>query len=257
MIPILFEIGPFRVGSFGLMMVIAFLICVYFIQREFKKSGFQPEWAVNIVFVGALCGIVGARLYFILEYFSEFLRDPLSMLLSGSGLTWYGGFIAGFIGIVWMIYRLPAPTVKMADIIAPIVLLGYGIGRIGCLLAGDGDYGFATNVPWAMSFPNGLVPTEVAVHPTPIYDTLMSFTAFLILWNLRKKITIPGFMVSGLFFCYGIIRFISEFFRTTPKVLFGWMSMAQIISVLSIVFAILCAIYYNKKASQGKVVAVT
>ena len=255
MIPILFEIGPLQVGSFGVMMVIAFLVCVYFIQREFKKNDFQPEWAVNIVFVGALSGIVGARLYFILEYFGEFLQDPIGMLISGSGLTWYGGFVGGMVGIVWIICKLPAPTLKMADIIAPIVLLGHGIGRIGCILAGDGDYGPPSDLPWAMSFPDGLVPTEVAVHPTPIYDTLMSFSAFLILWNLRKKITTPGFMISGLLLCYGFIRFISEFFRTTPKVLFGWMSMAQIISILYFVFAVLWAIYWYKKASHEKVAA--
>lgn len=253
MIPILFEIGPIQVGSFGLTMVIAFLACVFVIQREFKKIDLKPEWAVNIVFVGAICGVVGARLYFIFEYWDDLINDPIEMLISGSGLTWYGGFIGGIIGVVWMIHRLPAPTMQLADIIAPVVLLGHGIGRIGCILSGDGDYGPPSDLPWAMSFPNGLVPTEIPVHPTPIYDALMSFVAFFILWKMRKKVQIPGLMVSGLFLGYGFVRFISEFFRTTPPVLFGWMTPAQMISIFSILFGIVWGFYCTRKAAHKNV----
>ena len=250
MIPILFEIGPFKVGSFGATMVAAFLVCVYLLQREFKRVGHPAEWAVNIVFIGAVGGIVGARLYFIIEYFGEFVQDPAAMIFSGSGLTWYGGFIGGFLAISWYIRRLSAPWLQIADLVAPLVLLGHAIGRIGCILAGDGDYGPPSDVPWAMSFPDGLVPTTVSVHPTPIYDSLMSLVLFSILLRIRKRISIRGLIVGGLLMSYGTVRFISEFFRTTPKILFGWMTAAQLLSLLAIILGAAWIIFRLKNAQS-------
>ena len=253
MIPILFEIGPFKVGSFGVMMVFAFLVCVYFLQREFKRVGYPREWAVNIVFLGAIGGIVGSRIYFILEYLDEFLQDPLAMILSGSGLTWYGGLIGGILAAVWYVRRLDAPSLQLLDLIAPLVLLGHAIGRVGCILAGDGDYGPPSDVPWAMSFPNGLVPTTESVHPTPIYDSRLSLVLFSILWRNRDRIPTPGVMVGGMLMAYGLVRFITEFFRTTPKVLFGLITVAQIISVIAIVLGAAWIIFRLRKAREQAV----
>lgn len=239
MIPILFEIGPFKVGSFGVMMVAAFLTCVFMMKKELRRLGHNQEWAVNIVLMGAVGGIVGARLYFILEHLDQFMVDPAAMIFSGSGLTWYGGFIGGTIAVILTIHFLPVAMLPILDIAAPLVLLGHAIGRIGCLLAGDGDYGPPTDVPWAMSFPDGLVPTTQLVHPTPIYDSLMSAAAFLMIWPLRGRARFSGLMVGLSVGAYGVVRFISEFFRTTPKILFGWMTAAQGLSVAAILFAII------------------
>lgn len=234
MYPILFKIGPLEVGTFGVMLVLAFLTSGWVARRELERHGFDGEWAWNMLFAAALAGIVGARTYFIFEHWSEFLQDPLGLLLSRGGLTWYGGFIAGIAAVVWVIHKLPAPSLKIADLVAPVILLGYAIGRIGCLLAGDGDYGPPADVPWAMAFPHGIVPTTVPVHPTPLYETLMSLLLFWVLWKLRTRPHLPGTMVSYMMIAYGIERFVAEFWRTTPKILFGWMSMAQILSVLFI-----------------------
>lgn len=234
MIPILFKIGPIRVGSYGVMMALAFLVTGWLLQRELLRKKFPGDWAYTIVTAAAIGGIVGARLYFIVEHWGEFLQNPLGMIFTGSGLTWYGGLIGGVIGVIWVVHRLPGPSLEILDLAAPLVLLGYGIGRIGCLLAGDGDYGPPTDLPWGMAFPHGLVPTTVRVHPTPIYDTLLSWALFAVLWKLRKRPHPPGLMISGMLIFYGIERFTTEFWRTTPKILFGWMSMAQILSVLSI-----------------------
>lgn len=247
MIPILFEIGPIKIGSYGLMLVLAFLSCLFFMVREFKRNNYEPDWGFSIVTWAAIGGIVGSRLYFIIEHLGDFFRDPISMIFTGSGLTFYGGLIGGLLTVVWRIHRLPAPTLKLADIVAPLVLLGYGIGRIGCFLSGDGDYGPPSDLPWAMAFPNGIVPTHVPVHPTPVYETLMALMLFAILWNLRKKNTTPGLMVSGMAIFYGIERFIAEFFRTTPKVLWGWVSVAQIISVLLLIVGVIWGIYLHKR----------
>ncbi len=234
MIPILVRIGPLAIGSYGVMMATAFLIVWWLLQREFKRNGYNPDWAQTLVFVSALAGIAGARFYFILEHWAEFKLDPLGMIFSGSGLTWYGGFLAGFAAAFLVLWKLPAPTLKLADLVAPLLLLGYGIGRIGCFLSGDGDYGPPTHMPWGMAFPHGLVPTTVRVHPTPLYETTLSLILFAILWKTRKKNHPPGFMVSGMLVFYGLERFVTEFWRLTPKILWGWMSMAQIISVFLI-----------------------
>ena len=213
MIPILFEIGPLKIGSFGVMVAIAFLTCAWVMRKEFKQKNFSPEWANNAVVIGAISGIVGSRLYFLFEEFDSFLIDPLGMIFSGSGLTWYGGFILAIIALIIYIRRLPAPSLELANIIAPVLLLGYGIGRIGCLLSGDGDYGPPSDLPWAMAFPNGLIPTTVPVHPTPIYETVLSLTLFFILCNLRKRNFPTGMMVSGMFIFYGFERFSNSRFK--------------------------------------------
>lgn len=233
MIPILFKIGPLRIGSYGVMVAIAFLTCIWVLRKELRRKNFPADWANNIVIVAAIAGIIGARIYFILEYFDEFLQDPLSMIFTGSGLTWYGGFIAAFIAVIITLRKLPAPTLVLADLVAPLLLLGYGIGRIGCFLSGDGDYGPPSDLPWAMAFPNGLVPTDVPVHPTPVYETIFSLTLFAILWINRKKNYRPGTMLGIVFIFYGIERFVTEFWRLTPDV-WGGISMAQVLSIISI-----------------------
>ncbi|NOX36752.1 MAG: prolipoprotein diacylglyceryl transferase [Calditrichaeota bacterium] len=250
MIPILFKIGPLEIGSYGVMMAMAFLITALVLARELRLRDMPAEWAYELVLWAALGGIIGARLYFILEHFPEFLADPLGMIFSRGGLTWYGGFFLGSLTVLWKISRLPVSTLELADIIAPLILLGYAIGRIGCLLSGDGDYGVPTDVPWAMAFPNGLVPTDVPVHPTPLYETLLSGLFFLMLWRFRRIAT-RGWMVSGLLIFYGLERFIVEFWRRTPAV-FGWMTMAQIISIGLIVTGTAFGVYTWKLAARRR-----
>jgi phosphatidylglycerol---prolipoprotein diacylglyceryl transferase len=246
MIPILFKIGPLRVGSYGVMVAIAFLTCIWLLRKELSRKNFSPDWANNIVIVAAITGIIGSRVYFILEYFDEFLQDPFSMIFSGSGLTWYGGFILATVAVIITLRKLPAPTLVLADLTSPLLLLGYGIGRIGCFLAGDGDYGPPSDLPWAMAFPKGLVPTDVPVHPTPIYETIFSIFLFSILWRFRKRDYPAGTMLGLVFIFYGIERFVTEFWRVNPKVIGGWMSMAQILSILAILGGTIWVMYLHK-----------
>jgi len=132
----------------------------------------------------------------------------------------------------FVIYKSGAPMLSALDTFGMVLLLGYGVGRIGCLLAGDGDYGPPSDLPWAMAFPNGTVPTDVPVHPTPIYETLMSWAAFGVLWGIRKrKENIHGWLCGASLTLAGIERFIAEFWRINPKVLWG-LSSAQFFSVL-------------------------
>jgi phosphatidylglycerol:prolipoprotein diacylglycerol transferase len=231
MYPTIVDFGPVGIHSYGLMLATAFITVTFVLQYELKRRGFVAELASTIVMAAALGGIVGAKLYSALLDGSINLRE----LYSTSGLVWYGGLIGGCLTVTIVILRSPNPFFATVDIVGPTIILGYGIGRIGCLLAGDGDYGPPSDLPWAMAFPNGTLPTDVPVHPTPIYESLMSFTFFGILWSQRHRFEdIPGTTFGISLILLGVERFIAEFWRVTPRVL-GWMTAAQIFSIVVLV----------------------
>ena len=243
MYPTIVDFGPVGIHSYGLMLATAFISSVFVIQHELKRRGFVPDVASTIVVAAAIGGIVGAKIY------AALLDGQINFaeLFSTSGLVWYGGFIGGSLGVILVVVRSPNPTLATIDIVGTVVLLGYGIGRIGCLLAGDGDYGPPSDLPWAMAFPNGTVPTDVPVHPTPIYETLMSFTFFGILWSQRLKWEpFQGVLLGAGLILLGVERFIAEFWRITPRVL-GWMTAAQIFSIVAFIVGIVIVFWARSR----------
>lgn len=219
---------PIAVHSYGLMMAIAFLTSMYMGQREFKRKGLDPRLASSIILWGALGGVVGAKLYSSLQDGSLSIRE----LFSNSGLVWYGGLIGGLAVAIWVIHRSSNPLLPTLDALAPLLLLGYGIGRIGCFLSGDGDYGPPSDLPWAMSFPKGTVPINVPVHPTPLYEFGLCLVGFALLWSIRKKKeATAGWLLGAGLILAGIERFISEFWRTSERVIAG-LTTAQLISIV-------------------------
>jgi phosphatidylglycerol:prolipoprotein diacylglycerol transferase len=231
------------------MLATAFITCSLMMQRELNRRGFQGDIATTIVVAGAIGGIIGAKIYFI------FLDGKIEMseIFSPSGLVWYGGLIGGSAAAAWVIRRSPNPFLPTIDIMGPLVLLGYGIGRIGCLLAGDGDYGPPSDVPWAMAFPNGTVPTNELVHPTPIYETLMSVTFFGILWSQRRRFApIPGLLFGASLVALAVERFIAEFWRLTPKAFpatpsLSWLTSPQLVSLMLFGFGSLFMYWMYKR----------
>ncbi len=258
MIPTLFEIpifGGIPIHSFGLMLATAFLTSSYVLRKLFKNAGFPEAVAEQVVLTAAIAGLAGSKLYFLLfESFERFMRHPLEMLFSGAGLTWYGGLVLAMICIMILIRRRKLPLLRSVDLISVPLPLGYGIGRIGCHLAGDGDYGlpyngiFATNyskgiVPPSQAFygtevakdyPNGIVPNDTLCHPTPVYETAVSVLIFFVLWQTTRNKNLPaGFQISLYFILAGFERFFIEFLRLNPKV--AWdLSGAQLISLGSV-----------------------
>jgi len=230
MIPELFKIGPLTINSFGVMAMFAFLVPTLLMKKEFQRFGRDPELAVGITGSAMLGGLIGARIYYITERFGDFLVNPWDYIFTGAGLVWYGGLFGGFLAVWWYARRQKMTLTFVADVAAPLLALGQAFGRIGCLLSGDGDYGPPTDLPWAMSFPNGVVPTHEKVHPTPIYDTILLTAIFLILWKLRKKNFGPGVMISLYMILVGVERLATEVFRRTAEVAFG-LTMAQWISL--------------------------
>ena len=251
MYPTIIDFGPVGIHSYGLMLATAFITVVFVIQSELKRRGFVPELASTIVMAAAIGGIVGAKIY------SALLDGQITFqeLFSTSGLVWYGGFIGGCLAVIIVVLRSPNPFLPTIDIVGPTVVLGYGIGRIGCFLAGDGDYGPPSDLPWAMAFPNGTVPTDIPVHPTPIYETLLSCTFFGILWSQRRKFeATPGTLFGASLVLLGVERFIAEFWRITPRVL-GWMSAAQLLSIAAFIIGIALILWMRTRphVTEGEV----
>jgi phosphatidylglycerol:prolipoprotein diacylglycerol transferase len=218
-------------------MVAIGLICAFFVIRaDLRRRGCGAD-AENIIGTTGLAGLVGARLYHLLETPSEFFAHPLPLLFSTMGFAWFGAVIGGFVALVLLARHYQMKIRLMLDIASPAAAIGYGVGRIGCLISGDGDYGIPTSLPWGMSFPNGLVPTTERVHPTPIYEFLAAMLIGYILWRIGGR-AIGGLRPAGEVFAYyliftGVARFLVEFIRINPRSFFG-MTNAQAASVASI-----------------------
>lgn len=236
MIPFL-HLGSLLVPTFGLMVAAAMVAAYYVLRADMARRGMAAKdtsTAEMFVAVPALCGLVGAKLYHVLETPRELLADPVGQLFSRYGLAWFGGLIAGFAAFVWLARRFKYPMLQVFDAGSAAAALGYGVGRIGCLLSGDGDYGVPTSLPWGMSFPNGLVPTTERVHPTPIYELMAACLIAWILWRMgAKRAMRPGVVFAAYLVLTGVARFLVEFIRINPRSFLG-LSNAQAASVLSV-----------------------
>jgi len=214
------ELGPLTLQSFGLMFALAFLAAGWLIWKRLGEIGRPPDWAYEMGFAALIGGVVGSRLYFIGQNYDDVKGDLLGNLFGGSGLVWYGGAIGGAIAVLlWAWYR-DFLRLALLDLAAPALALGYAVGRIGCQLSGDGDYGRAWDGPWAMAYPDGTVPTTEEVHPTPVYEALaMGFGAWL-LWRLRDRVRAG--VLFALYLVYaGGERFLVEFVRRNNEVALG------------------------------------
>ncbi len=267
MIPVLFRLGPITVYSYGLMMALGFLAADVVIGSECRRRGLDPDYASSLVVWAAIAGIVGSRIYDILDNFSSYMHDPSAMIFSGSGFVWYGGLIGGIIGcyLVSRYYRII--FLVTADMAAPALALGQALGRVGCQLSGDGDWGRPSNLPWAMSYPNAIVGwdpqhvlklgpdhtlvsacrtaaqcAQVRVHPAPIYETILYLGVFAVLWSLRKRNTIDGRIFYGYLMLAGASRFLVEFVRVNPRVIMG-LSEAQLIAIAMMTTGIAAYVY--------------
>lgn len=252
MYPVLFHLGPFPVYSFGLMMATGFIVASYVLTKELERRGFEKDLGSHITLLALVFGIAGSKLLYLIENWDEFMRQP-SIAFSPGGLTFYGGFILATLAIFWYARSKKIPFLQICDAAAPPLLIAYGIARVGCHLSGDGDYGLPTDLPWASvysagtyppsaafrMFPeivqkygvNGVVPDDILVHPTPLYEFAICLVFFFALVRLRKQ----GWPTGKLFMLYLILsgaeRFFVEFLRLNPRMLFG-LSEAQLIAAV-------------------------
>lgn len=242
MYPILFKFGPITIYSFGAFMALAALTAAWVVHGDLKRRGCNPELASSFVFAAAIGGLVGARLLFIVEEWNNFLVAPMNYIFTGAGFTWYGGFLGGVVAVSWVARKNKIPWLVAADIAAPALAIAYGVGRLGCHFAGDGDWGRVTSVPWGVEYTNAIIgwvdpntgisyPPGTRVHPTPIYEFIESVIAFSILRALRNKNYAPGTLAWLYLILSGFARFVVEFWRINPPLALGlseaqWFSLA-------------------------------
>ena len=223
------ELFGLTIYTFGLMFGLAFIVAGWIATRRLAELGRPVDWSYEMVFAALVGGVVGAKLWWLVEEFSTISDDLVGALFSGVGLVWYGGLVGGAAGVLlWARWRR-APVLMVADLVAPALALGYAIGRVGCQLAGDGDYGVPSDLPWAMAYPEGTVPTTVEVHPTPVYEALAMTGVAAVLWRLRDSMPAGGLFALYLVLA-GIERLLVEFVRRNESVLLG-LSLAQFFSL--------------------------
>lgn len=245
--PTLFSIGDIHVSSFSVMVLVSFLVAYFIGEKELKRRGMNGNLADLILIAAVIGGLGGAKILFLFQQatLSDLLANPSRYM--ASGFTFLGGLIGAFF-LSWIVTQMKRVNfLDVSDTIMPPLILAYALGRVGCLLVGD-DYGSPTNLPWAMSFPNGAPPTTQAVHPTQIYDTISMTIVFIVLWRIRKRGWPRGWMTAVGFIIFGVQRFLMEFLRNTSPSFIPGMSQAQIISIVLTLLGLLMLykIYQHK-----------
>jgi phosphatidylglycerol---prolipoprotein diacylglyceryl transferase len=220
--------------SFGIVFACGFLAAGAIVARRLKEIGRPVDQAYELALASLLGGLIGSRLYYVIQNYDQVKHDLLGSLFSGSGLVWYGGVIGGAIAVLgWGAWRR-MPRLQLVDIATVPLALGYAIGRIGCQVAGDGDYGRwcyhgsapvtckGSDLPWSMSYPHGTVqtPPGVKVQPTPIYETLSMGLIAWWLWRMRDRFR-PGVLFAFYLVLSGVERLLVEFLRRNHRVLAG------------------------------------
>jgi phosphatidylglycerol:prolipoprotein diacylglycerol transferase len=260
MIPVLFQLPPITIFglpiqltiySFGLMMALGAIVGNLVLTSECRRRGYNPDFANAVVVWGAIAGIAGARIYDVFDNWPLYRANPWSIFFSGAGFIWYGGLVAGILATLLVARRYKVPILRALDMCAPALILGQAFGRMGCQLSGDGDWGLPSTLPWAMAYPHAIVGWNaqsvlklddqnqlvsgffpgVRVHPAPVYEVIMYVSIFLVLWSLRKKTTVEGRILYLYLMLAGLARFLAEFVRINPRVLWG-LSEAQLISIV-------------------------
>jgi phosphatidylglycerol:prolipoprotein diacylglycerol transferase len=214
------DLGPVTLKTFGMFFALCFVAFGLLAGRRFRELGKPVDWAYESTFAALIGGLVGARLYWVAQNWDLASQDLAGSLFGGAGLVWYGGLLGGALAVLaWARWR-GMLNLQLADLAAPCLALGYAIGRIGCQVSGDGDYGQAWSGPWAMAYPNGEVPIDVPVHPAPIYESLAMGLAAIVLWRLRDRFR-PGVLFALYLVLAGLERFLVEFVRRNAEVAAG------------------------------------
>ncbi|MBO6516264.1 MAG: prolipoprotein diacylglyceryl transferase [Bacteroidia bacterium] len=253
-------------------------------EPELRDITIRPHQRMGtMTLYAAVAGLLGAKIFDHMEHWDEFIQNPLGAFLDPfSGLTFYGGLICGGAAVLWYARKVNISWKHMLDVGGPAMMLAYGVGRIGCHMSGDGDWGIVNNRPnpgwlpdwlWAYTYPNnvagicnpvehtgcaeGTIPELIfPVWPTPIYETIMCLSLFAALWYLRKRISVPGVLFGIYLFMAGFERFWIEKIRVNATYnLFGMeITQAEIISVVLMLLGVGMIIWFKKTHKPKEVV---
>jgi len=246
-------LGEVTITSFGVMMVAAFLVATAVMRRRLHELDRDARLADDIMVASLVGGLLGAKLYYVVLYWQISPAGPLPLLFSRGGLVWYGGLIGGAAAVLWLVWRREGASIPFAaDLVAPALALGYGIGRIGCFLVGD-DYGRPTDSWVGIAFPNGEPPTTAGnlrerfgvdvpasipdgqvleVFPTQLFEVAAGLLIFALLWRLRDHAHRAGWLFAIWLVAAGVERLFIEFFRAKDDRFLGALTLAQLISLL-------------------------
>jgi phosphatidylglycerol:prolipoprotein diacylglycerol transferase len=273
------NIGSFHIGTFGLMLWFAAVCATVVLHKNFKRHGVDAD-ALNVVTLVVLAGIVGAKAWHELQNVHELaaawrqimlpgIKEPGTVLLGflrwfQAGFAWYGGLLAGIATLLWQGHaarfkgpneETPGPRVgglRMLDLAAPAAAVGYGVGRIGCLTSGDGDYGINTTLPWGVHMAKDALvpptPPDALVQPTPIYELLFALLVLWIVWKLAATHKPVGWLTGAYLILAGFGRFLVEFVRINPKIYFHHtMSNAQLAALGSMLAGLLLLLWASRR----------
>ena len=242
MYPILLDIGPFALRSYGVIVVLSFLAALWLARKEAARKGLDPALMSDFSLYALIGGILGARLYFI-AFFDplRYLSKPWEILaVWHGGLGIIGALIGGLLAAVWFCRKKRISLLKFADVLAPAAPLGQTLGQFACLANGDA-YGRPTDLPWAIIYtdPRSLAPLNVPLHPLELYEMGAYFAVFLIVWLTRKRFKTDGFSFLVYLAAFGAARFLMEFFRGQPALFAEGIPAAQVVGVTLILAAVL------------------
>jgi phosphatidylglycerol:prolipoprotein diacylglycerol transferase len=245
------HLGSVTLYTYGLMLALGFAVGIGLMCWEFRRKGLDPAHGIWLAVIAIPGGVIGARLLFLIEEWRRFLADPLRVILSTGGLSFYGGLLVALLGMYAYARRHGISLWVLGDAAAPGTLLGRGFGRIGCHLSGDGDYGLPTTLPWGTdysrgvyppsaalapfpeltrAFPGGVAPDDLPMHPTGVYEFLISAVLFAVLWRYRSHVRPDGAVFMLYLVATGAVRFGLEFLALTRPVALG-LTEAQLISL--------------------------
>lgn len=226
------DLGPLTLQTFGICFGVAFLAAGGLLARRFAELDKPVDWAYEMIFAALAGGLIGSRLDYLIQNWEDVSDELLGNVFSGAGLVWFGGLVGGALGVfLWARWR-GFLGFRLLDVAAPGLALGYAIGRVGCQLSGDGDYGVESDLPWAMAYPEGTVATAEEVHPTPVYETLAMGLVALVLWRLRDRFR-PGVLFALYLVLAGVERLLVELVRRNDSVVAG-LTFAQLVSIAMI-----------------------
>ncbi len=245
------DLGPVTIYSYGLMVAVGLAVALVLLFLELRRKGVDPTHGLWIALVVIPSGVVGAKILFVIEEWDRFVLDPVGMALSGAGLSFYGGLVLGTLAMYTYLRVNGIGFLVFADAAAPGALLGRGIARLGCHLSGDVDYGLPTALPWGTDysrgiyppsaalahlphltrdFPGGIPPDHLPMHPTGVYEFLLSAALFAVLWRYRRYLRPDGRVFMLYLLATGALRFGLEFVALASPVALG-LTEAQLISL--------------------------
>ncbi len=247
--PFSFDVGPLQFTGFGIAVLLAFVISQTIAQRELARRGHDASQIPDLIFAAVIGGLFGAKLYYAL------VIGEIGDLFSRAGFVFWGGLMGGIVAVLFIAHRKKLNLYRIMDVGGISIAAAYAVGRTGCWAVGD-DYGKPWSSRLAVMFPEGAPPSTVryltefgwkappgmpenavlAVHPTQIYETVLGFVMFAILWKVRDHRHAEGWLFGAYCVLAGIERFIIEFFRAKDDRFFGPFTAAQMIALAFIAF---------------------